>query len=248
MHAGDQDGFDDGGLFSRVALRRGAVLVGIAVVIGAFLVSMNGGGGGRPDGSIDPAAAGSSTTLSAEGSVDGNLPSPSGGPGSATSVVVAAPGVNTTVAIGAQTPIVSAPPASALTAPDTSSTTVKATPATGSTTVTAKAPAAQQSGPAGISVLVLNAGAVKGTAAKEASALATAGYTVLPARNADTLLKSAILYTAGHEADAKAVATSLKVRNTALVRALNPADPPVSSLGDAEVIVVLGNDGLIAGG
>lgn len=249
MHAGDQDGFDDGGPFSRVGVKRGAILVGAAVLIGGFLVYRNGSGG---SGNVD-AAAGPGTTLSAEGQVDdttNGLASPSGGPGSATSALAAAPGVSTTVVIGAPggTPAVSAPPASALTAPETSATTATTAKAATTGPATIKAPAAQASGPAAISVLVLNAGAVKGAAGKEAQALTNAGYTVLAPRNADTLRPSAVLYIAGHDADARAVAQTLKVKNTAIIRALNPADPPVSGLGDAEVIVVLGSDGQIAGG
>ena len=230
MHAGEQQGLDDGPLPGRVGLTRGLLVIVTAVVIGGFVLAR-----GITSGNHSIAAADGATTLSAEGSVDDD---------GATAGSTANGG-----ATGASGPGTGTPPATTVTLG--AATTVTAKPTGATTTTTTAAPTATTvnnglvTGPGSVTVLVLNAASGKGIAGKGSQMLASAGYQVMAPKNADTLGPSKIYFTTGHEADAKAVAQVFKVDPASLVAPLNPSSPPIATIGDAKVIVVVGNDGVI---
>lgn len=93
-----------------------------------------------------------------------------------------------------------------------------------------------------VRVLVANGAGVKGLATAATNALKNVGYDVLAPVDASTNVASTVvLFSAGYEADARAVAAAL----TLGVRAVSALDsPPVNGgdIGDARVIVVLGAD------
>lgn len=114
-------------------------------------------------------------------------------------------------------------------------------------------PADAESDPAGpgaqtaadITVLVLNGAGAKGTAGRGSAILQEAGYEVLAPRNANFLGPSKIFYTEGFEEAANGVAGAYSVDPAAVVAPLDPANPPINDTRSADVIVVVGEDGLI---
>jgi hypothetical protein len=94
-------------------------------------------------------------------------------------------------------------------------------------------------------VLVLNATSKKGVAGKGTELLKGAGYNMLAPKNADALGPSKVLYAEGSLAVAEAVAGVLKVDPAKTVAPLDPAAPPTAAIGNADVIVVIGTDGII---
>ena len=89
-------------------------------------------------------------------------------------------------------------------------------------------------------VLVANASGVSGAAGKITTQLKDKGYTTLPATNAKQtgVATTTVYYQPGYEAQAGQVAQSLGVTTTAAM----PSPPPVASLGEADVLVVVGKD------
>ena len=90
-------------------------------------------------------------------------------------------------------------------------------------------------------VLVANAGTgVSGAAGRVAAEVATGGFETLAAVNGTgpALGASLIHYQPGFRVAAEAVAAIVGVDNNAV--ALMPTDPPVSDLGGADVLVLLG--------
>jgi LytR cell envelope-related transcriptional attenuator len=227
MHAGEQLGLDDGSLAGRVGLVRGLAVVAVALVVGAFVLFR----GTNDQGSI--AASASSTTLSDEGSV---ADPDQGGE-------VAKDTIGDATAIPADTQ-----PNGATTASVTAATAVAGadpTPTTAVGATSAQAATPPPDGPAGITVLVLNAASAKGVAGKGSEILDAAGYKMMAPKNADALGKSKILYREGKKAAADAVAATLKADPAKVVAPLNPSAPPIATIGQADVIVVIGSDGLI---
>lgn len=240
MHAGEQLGLDDGSLAGRVGLVRALVLIGVALVIGGLLVfrgldsgtdtvagpevsSAAGTGTGDDEGSVDDVGADPGST--ADGAVDDDQ-NPA-----ALSTASTVPDTTVTTAAGATT---------------TGAGAVSTTVAAGSsTTAAASSTTAGAGSPAATTVLVLNAASGKGVAARGAQVLKDAGYTVMAPKNADALGKSRILYTKGNQAAAEAVAAVFDVDPAKVVGALDPAKPPIATIGDADVIVVIGTDGVI---
>ena len=104
-------------------------------------------------------------------------------------------------------------------------------------------PATQE--PADVTVLVLNGAGAKGIAGRGSAILQEAGYDVLAPRNATFLGPSRVLYTEGFDDEAAAVAATYDVDPAAVVAPLDPSDPPISDTRGADVIVVVGEDGLI---
>ena len=95
--------------------------------------------------------------------------------------------------------------------------------------------------PSHVPVLVANASGITGAATAISAQLQTAGWDVLPPVNASTqVTKSNVYYVAGQQKAADAVATSLKLPASAVVPYTTSA--PVSSIGTAEVLVVVGPD------
>ena len=115
------------------------------------------------------------------------------------------------------------------------SVTTTTAPAHPTTTTTTTAP------PSHVPVLAANASGITGAAGAVSTQLQTAGWNVLPPVNASTqVTKSNVYYVAGQQKTAEAVATSLKLPASAVVPYTTSA--PVSSIGTAEVLVVVGPD------
>ncbi len=244
MHAGEQLGLDDGSLAGRVGLVRALVLIGVALVIGGLLVFRG------LDSGTDTLAAGSdvSTPADDEGSVDDAGATPGSTPDGAADDEQnpAALSTASTASEGTGPGASEAPgdgaTSTSTTAPASASTTVAA----GSSTSAAPSTTAAAAGsPAATTVLVLNAASGKGVAAAGAQVLKDAGYTVMAPKNANGPSKSKILYTKGNQAAAEAVAAVFDVDPAAVVGAFDPAKSPIATIGDADVIVVIGTDGVI---
>ena len=98
---------------------------------------------------------------------------------------------------------------------------------------------------ADVQVVVLNAEGTKGIAGEGSEVLRDAGYDVLAPKNADFLADaSSVLYVGDSQADAVAVATAFGA-DASIVAALDPASPPISDVGSADVVVVIGQDGAL---
>lgn len=96
-----------------------------------------------------------------------------------------------------------------------------------------------------VKVLVLNGAGAKGIAARGSAILQEAGYDVLAPRNANFLGPSKIFYTTGYESAAAGVAQAYSVDPTAVVEPFDPANPPINDTHGADIIVVVGEDGLL---
>jgi len=115
-----------------------------------------------------------------------------------------------------------------------SSVTTTTAPAHPSTTTTTMPPSH-------VPVLVANASGITGAAGAISTQLQTAGWDVLPPVNGSTqVTKSSVYYVAGQKKAAEDVAASLKLAPSAVVPYTTSA--PVSSIGTAEVLVVVGPD------
>ena len=102
--------------------------------------------------------------------------------------------------------------------------------------------------PAGeVAVLVLNAtdGPVAGIAGKGSDKLKTNNYVTRDAKNATASGPSAVYYAEGFEAEARVVAEVLGASPDAVVSALDPATVPIADTQAANIVVVVGNDGVI---
>lgn len=97
-----------------------------------------------------------------------------------------------------------------------------------------------------VKVLVLNAAQRQGVAGRGTELLVAANYLTGAPKNADvTGAPSAIVYAEGYEAEAVAVAAVFAPGLEGLVQPLDPAAPPIVDTQEANVIVVIGPDGLI---
>ncbi len=95
--------------------------------------------------------------------------------------------------------------------------------------------------PANVPVLVANGAGVTGAAAAFTARLQAAGWTTLTPTNATIMVPSShVYYVAGQEPAAAAVAAQLQLPPTAVAPYTTAA--PVSSIGTADVLVVLGPD------
>jgi hypothetical protein len=95
--------------------------------------------------------------------------------------------------------------------------------------------------PANVPVLVANGAGVTGAAAAFTARLQAAGWTTLTPTNATIMVSSShVYYVAGQEPSAAAVAADLHLPPTAVAPYTTAA--PVSSIGTADVLVVLGPD------
>ncbi|MDH4076678.1 MAG: LytR C-terminal domain-containing protein [Acidimicrobiia bacterium] len=238
MHAGEQLGLDDGSLAGRVGLIRALVLIGVALVIGGLLVFRGLDSGtdtvaAGPDAST-PASGG--TGAADEGTVDDVGATPGSTPGDEVDGEASPAALSTVSTAPATTVAAVSEAATSAPAPGAASTTA--------TTVGASTSAAP-TGAASTTVLVLNAASGKGVAAAGAQILKDAGYTVMAPRNANGPSKSKILYTKGNEAAADGVAAVFDVDPAAVVGAFDPSRSPITTIGDADVIVVIGTDGVI---
>lgn len=136
-------------------------------------------------------------------------------------------------------PVTSAPSAAAGSATGTTSAPSTTAPSTATTarhsSTTSTVP------PAHVSVLVANASGVTGAAASVSSELQPAGWNMLAPVNASAHVPtSAVYYLAGQQSSALAIANALHLPNTVVVPYTTAA--PISSIGTAEVLVVVGPD------
>lgn len=102
--------------------------------------------------------------------------------------------------------------------------------------------------PAGeVAVLVLNGtdGPVSGIAGKGSDKLKTNNYITRDAKNASQPSPSAVYYAEGFEAEARVVAEVMGASADAVVSALDPATVPIGDTQAANIVVVVGNDGVI---
>jgi hypothetical protein len=113
---------------------------------------------------------------------------------------------------------------------------------------TDEAPPATAVPPAQLGVLVANGSSIRGLAGQTADQLKAAGYTQAAATDATQNVSSTLVYfVEGFEADAQVVSTTIGLPAERGVQAM-PGAPPVASLGEAKVLVVLGPDAPSAGG
>jgi hypothetical protein len=154
-------------------------------------------------------------------------------PGDASSTVPAGSTASSGVASATATSA-----ATATTAPTTAASS------TSSTATTASSASALRP-PADVLVIVLNGAGTSGIAAAGSTILEDAGYGIVEPENATEFGPSAIIYDEGYDAEADVVAELFGVASAGIVSALDPAAPPGDELGGANVIVVIGDDGVI---
>lgn len=101
--------------------------------------------------------------------------------------------------------------------------------------------------PGEVAVLVLNGtdGPVTGVAGKGRDKLKTEAYTTRSPKNAKAPSPSAVYYTPGFEPEAIAVAEVLGADPALVVQPLDPATVPIDDTQEADIVVVVGNDGVI---
>lgn len=129
-------------------------------------------------------------------------------------------------------------PSRATSQPGSASTTTPTTsPGRGhhTTTTTTTIP------PSTVQVAVFNASEVNGVARSVSNELHPAGWNLLTPSNAsETVTASRVYYLAGYRAPAVAIASSLQIPVTAVIPYSSAA--PISSMGTAQVAVVVGPD------
>jgi len=200
----------------QVDLIRGVLVIITAVAIGFFVLTQ-----GLDDTESEAAAAGS-PTLEASTDVAQPTDAASEGTGSSSTIDPAAG----TVAVD----------------PNASSTTVEG--AMAATTTTPAGPEIRA--PGDVAVLVLNGEGTKGVAAQGSEVVKAAGYQMLAPKNRDGLGPSQVLYLEGYEAEARSIAELFGPGAAATVAAYSSAASPVADIGAANVVVVMGTDGLIS--
>ena len=100
--------------------------------------------------------------------------------------------------------------------------------------------------PADVVVVVANGSGVTGLAARTGDRLATEGYQILPPTDTTAdVVRSSVYYIPGSQPAAAEVATALGLPST--VVSVLPDPPPVTAVGTAQVVVVLGADFTSAG-
>ncbi len=120
------------------------------------------------------------------------------------------------------------------TAPHAGGSTTTTPHAGGSTTTTTHPPGS-------VPVLVANATGVSGAAANVSNQLQAVGWSMLPPVNASARVSSSqVYYVAGRQQEATSVASALHLPPTAVAPYTTSA--PISSIGTAEVVVVVGPD------
>lgn len=119
---------------------------------------------------------------------------------------------------------------------NTNSTQTTAKPATGGNTTTTAAAAHD---PAKVTVLVANGSGVAGAAGKIATTLKGSNFIAQAANTLAPVSTSVVYFTAGYEADAKAIAALLKP-SPGVAAIPNPL--PVADLAGAHVLVVVAAD------
>ena len=109
------------------------------------------------------------------------------------------------------------------------------------TTTTHPVPTTTTIPPSRVPVLVANGSGVAGAAAAVRNELQPGGWDLLPPANATARVPSStVYYVAGYEPQAKSIAASLQLPASAVAPYTTSA--PISSIGAAQVLVVVGPD------
>lgn len=134
---------------------------------------------------------------------------------------------------------------------ETSPTTVAdETPVTSATSTTEPAEPATTLGaprdPSEVAVLVINGTEnLKGLAGRGTDILKTSNYITREPKNADVNGPSVILYTEGYQAEANAIAAIYGIDPATYVQPFDSASSPIADIQEANVVVRIGNDGVI---
>jgi hypothetical protein len=132
-------------------------------------------------------------------------------------------------------------PAATKTAAGSTATTTTTTTVTTTTRPTHPTTTTTTTPPNKVPVVVANASGVTGAAAKISTQLATGGWDLLAPVNATKdVTTSSVYYVAGFQPEAEIIATSLHLPASALAPYTTAV--PISSVGTAEVVVVIGPD------
>ncbi len=100
--------------------------------------------------------------------------------------------------------------------------------------------------PSEVAVLVVNGTEnLKGVAGRGTDILKTSNYITREPKNADVNGPSVILYTDGYQAEANAVAAIYGVDPATYVQPFDPASSPIADTQEANIVVRIGNDGVI---
>ena len=100
--------------------------------------------------------------------------------------------------------------------------------------------------PSEVAVLVVNGTEnLKGVAGRGTDILKTSNYITREPKNADVNGPSVILYTEGYQAEANAIAAIYGVDPETYVKPFDPASSPIADTQEANVVVRIGNDGVI---
>ena len=100
--------------------------------------------------------------------------------------------------------------------------------------------------PSEVAVLVINGtDNLKGVAGRGTDILKPSNYITREPKNADVNGPSVILYLEGYQAEANAIAAIYGVDAATVVQAFDPGSSPIADTQDANVIVRIGNDGVI---
>lgn len=127
---------------------------------------------------------------------------------------------------------------------DSTTTTAEggATSTTLPTTSTSGGPTPSTNPPNEVRVMVANGTDIPGAASQVQSQLVALGYNALSPANGPPSEQSWSYYEPGYEADARAIANSLGMAQEQV--APMPEPPPLDTL-EADVLVLIGNDGLV---
>ncbi len=140
---------------------------------------------------------------------------------------------------GTTTPSVASP---TTTSPPTATTTTHAGSTHGGSTHAGSTTTTSTTHPPGsVPVLVANATGVSGAAGAVSNELQAVGWSMLPPVNASARVSSShVYYVAGRQQEAASVAAALHLPSSAVLPYTTAA--PISSIGTAEVVVVVGPD------
>lgn len=99
--------------------------------------------------------------------------------------------------------------------------------------------------PAEVTAFVINGSGLNGVAGRGTTKLTEAGYLTLTPGNANAPAASAIFYTEGFELEAQAIAAVFGIPIETTVFPLDPANSPIDDILGANILVRVGNDGVI---
>lgn len=194
----------------RLALGRAAVLIVVAVILGAYLLGV----ASRPP--VHPGALAAATGVT---TTTGAATSTTGGSTSSTS-----------------SPTTTAPPATTSTTARRQSTTKGSNKSKTSNKSTTTTTAAAKSS---VSVLVANGTSTSGAAGAYTQELQSQGWnTLAPVNTTSSASKSAVYYAPGQEAAGSEIASSLKLASSSVQPLTSSA--PVSSTSGVDVLLVVG--------